>query len=1575
MASEYIQQLSAVASVGSTYVVPMSDDPSGVGRLKKASISQIVSYLGNNAFSSFGIGITPATALHVVSTTEQIRAGYDVSNYLSVTTAATGSTTFALTGTSPTFTFSQAANFSSTINKVTITPPATSATLTIANTGSLITSGAYAITLTATNTTNVTLPTSGTLATVTQVDAGNTVADSSSATCWVALYEAATGVLLPKTDGALTYNASTGELVCPQIRAGGLELAAVQTIAFNTYYSSGFKYRTTNYANYIDTTLGNFYFNTAPSGTAGNAATFTNRLFIENSTGNVGVNTVLPLYKTHIHNAAKDTPSLMVSTTNSAIVPGTYVEQQLCLDGVNDYYHGSIRLVSTGTTGGYLNPRLAFCVQNTSTYLQNSDLTERMTILGDGKVGVGCTPTQMLDVNGTIINSSANAAICLSTLNWQIYKLTNSLRLYANGSDHLVCDGSGNVTVGHGGTALGKLEARTTSGAQFVASYDGSNYVSHTVGSSGAYTVTSTGASGSMTFTPTSGLTFNVALSGGAGVMAVKAAVSDGLNVYDNSSLGADKGGGLYLGGIYTGSTLTTWAAIRGAKDNATDGQYGGYLSFLTRATGFAHAEAMRITSDRNVGIGLTSSISARVHAISTTEQLRLGYDASNYLSTTVSSVGLATFTATGTTPQVYFTNKVGIGSYTSGSVALLVYQNGSVGTAGNGACIVRQDGSDSILILQGSSGGVKVDVSSTGLTKIGVSETPVISSAMLQVYNAGSTYGIFRNTTDNIELLVGADTATGIVGTMTNQNLQIRTNNTAGITLDTTQNVGIGLTSSISARVHAISTTEQLRLGYDVSNYVSVTVGSAGNTLINAVGASSSFQFSDNVGINRTPTSTLDVYKASTGTIATFAALQTGITNGAYVTFSGGVAAATVRGYIGFGQTGGGSASLFTGEIADSFSIRGEGALHLGGSGNNLTMTLVSGNVGIGTTSPLTGCRQTNIGTTVIATHYGQLALLDDSAIAATSGGMMYFGGKYTGSTYTTWAGIAGLKQNATDSEFGGELAFYTRTNGANLSTGESMRINASHNIGIGLASSISARLHVISTTEQLRLGYDVSNYVSATVGSTGAFALSSVGTGGTMTFTPTAGQVLYLASTKVRENNYCATLTLTLPAFANAVANQKVDLYMTGTQQLWGMLDVYLTDTYSNQAAAGCIHKRFYLGLSTANTIYVNESRIVDEGGLTADNWAISDLSWDVTNTRYKIMIVHRVSTGNSPSVVMKFTQSADSTYITNFMTFTNGAVYTTDTTVYARPYSTFNNNLYVGVLAPTTVTPTSATSNITFAGGSVSPVLGAATADMVSIAGVDKAAGDRRLYIRSESGSDISLGNDRLNFTAATAYMSIAGTDILTFSGTSTAYKISGTGAVSLGMSYTSYTADGLFGGTALPSRFVTGGGGEIRLGYTDDGVGSYAARLGFYSGAAQGSCVAQKSSIGAEIDGTFTIKVGASNTTALTFAATGAATFAGGVTVTGAATITSGSITGITDITVADGGTGRSSHTAYAVICGGTTTTAAQQSVASVGTSGQVLTSNGAGTLPTFQNAAASGPSLGLVVAQAAGLFIS
>lgn len=59
--------------------------------------------------------------------------------------------------------------------------------------------------------------------------------------------------------------------------------------------------------------------------------------------------------------------------------------------------------------------------------------------------------------------------------------------------------------------------------------------------------------------------------------------------------------------------------------------------------------------------------------------------------------------------------------------------------------------------------------------------------------------------------------------------------------------------------------------------------------------------------------------------------------------------------------------------------------------------------------------------------------------------------------------------------------------------------------------------------------------------------------------------------------------------------------------------------------------------------------------------------------------------------------------------------------------------------------------------------------------------------------------------------------------------------------------------------------------------------------------------------------------------------------------------------VTPLDVTSGGTGRAtSTTAYGVLCAGTTATGAHQTIASVGTTGQVLTSNGPGALPSMQD---------------------
>jgi hypothetical protein len=82
---------------------------------------------------------------------------------------ASGTGNFAGT-TSPVFvTPTLGAASATSINKVAFTAPLTSATLALADGSSLTTAGAFASTFTFTNTTSVTFPTSGTLATTTQI--------------------------------------------------------------------------------------------------------------------------------------------------------------------------------------------------------------------------------------------------------------------------------------------------------------------------------------------------------------------------------------------------------------------------------------------------------------------------------------------------------------------------------------------------------------------------------------------------------------------------------------------------------------------------------------------------------------------------------------------------------------------------------------------------------------------------------------------------------------------------------------------------------------------------------------------------------------------------------------------------------------------------------------------------------------------------------------------------------------------------------------------------------------------------------------------------------------------------------------------------------------------------------------------------------------------------------------------------------------------------------------------------------------------------------------------------------------
>lgn len=77
--------------------------------------------------SKLGAGLgnaDPSAIAHFIGTTEQVRVGYDTTNYFSTTVNSTGSVTFDLTGTTPTFTFAKGIN----LNAVNIATDTTTGT-------------------------------------------------------------------------------------------------------------------------------------------------------------------------------------------------------------------------------------------------------------------------------------------------------------------------------------------------------------------------------------------------------------------------------------------------------------------------------------------------------------------------------------------------------------------------------------------------------------------------------------------------------------------------------------------------------------------------------------------------------------------------------------------------------------------------------------------------------------------------------------------------------------------------------------------------------------------------------------------------------------------------------------------------------------------------------------------------------------------------------------------------------------------------------------------------------------------------------------------------------------------------------------------------------------------------------------------------------------------------------------------------------------------------------------------------------------------------------------------------------
>lgn len=296
----------------------------------------------------------------------------------------------------------------------------------------------------------------------------------------------------------------------------------------------------------------------APTGTAGNAITFTQAMTLDAS-GNLGVGTTSPGARLQVLGpvgSLNDSGGTLRLETDAvgtdvlgALGAGMVFAQRWqnasAIVRVAGIY--GVKGAGTGNFGG----AMAFYTQASGS---GADMSERMRLDASGNLGVGTTsPGARLHVgNGRIFLDQD------FQLTWQNAG-TNRARMYGDSGSNIIFEtGSGNTE-----------RARITSNG---------NLSIGTTASGGRLDVRDINRTGNAT----------------------------NQVIYTTTAQAADVGGTLGLGGLWDATSSTMFGTIRGGKENSTSGNYAGYLSFGTVANGASIAERARIDSIGNLGVGTT---------------------------------------------------------------------------------------------------------------------------------------------------------------------------------------------------------------------------------------------------------------------------------------------------------------------------------------------------------------------------------------------------------------------------------------------------------------------------------------------------------------------------------------------------------------------------------------------------------------------------------------------------------------------------------------------------------------------------------------------------------------------------------------------------------------------------------------------------------------------------------------------------------------------------------------------------------------------------------------------------------
>ena len=264
-------------------------------------------------------------------------------------------------------------------------------------------------------------------------------------------------------------------------------------------------------------------------------------------------------------------------------------------DGVRD---GTYTMTAVKITGGTINGATigattattgAFTTINASTSITNAGLTSgRVTFAGASGI---LTDSAGLTFDGTIFQVKTGNTAATQ------FRIAHSTvaNFYADYTE------KGDLTVGRNSWSGGVTTEFSTTSATSTYTGDLAGGFSFKPRGSLAVTIAGNGLVGIGTSSPLSALDVRSANATIGNYQTIQA--------FTTNTATIDFGGGISLGGYYSSTTsLAQFGTISGRKENATDGNYAGYLQFGTNSQATGVREVMRLDSSGNLGLGVTPS-------------------------------------------------------------------------------------------------------------------------------------------------------------------------------------------------------------------------------------------------------------------------------------------------------------------------------------------------------------------------------------------------------------------------------------------------------------------------------------------------------------------------------------------------------------------------------------------------------------------------------------------------------------------------------------------------------------------------------------------------------------------------------------------------------------------------------------------------------------------------------------------------------------------------------------------------------------------------------------------------------